>query len=100
MALIEPTAVRTGGASAHEYTVCAFGRTDADSARPLLAVVHRSWYVALLEVFAGAPSTLISAHPAPALLASMVPPFTWWFPGAVKLNVCTGPCFPDEYSHW
>jgi hypothetical protein len=76
LALIEPRAVRTGGANAQEDTVCAFGCTDADRARPLLAVVHRSWYVALSEISGGALSTLISAHPAPGLVASMVPPFT------------------------
>jgi hypothetical protein len=56
--------------------------------------------VALLEVFAMALSTLISAHPSPAVLALTLPPLTCRCPGAVKLKVCSGPCFPDEYSHW
>ena len=97
---MEPKAVRLGGAAAQENTVCALGRTDADSTTPVLAVVHRSLYVALFEVFAMALSTLISAHPSPALVAVTVPPLTCLFPGVLKLSVCTGLCFPDEYSHW
>jgi hypothetical protein len=98
--VIEPVAVRVGAAAAHEDTVWAAGRTEADRAIWLLAVLQSSLYVALLEVFAAGLSTLISAHPVPALLALTVPPLTCWSPAAVKLNVCAGPCFPDEYSHW
>lgn len=97
---MEPKAVRLGGAAAQENTVCALGRTDADSTTPVLAVVHRSLYVALFEVFAMALSTLTSPHPSPALLTLTVPPLTGRLPASVKLNVCTGPSFPDEYSHW
>jgi hypothetical protein len=99
LVLIEPMAVSFGAAAAQENTVCDPGRTDADRVTPLLAVLHRSLYVAWLELCASAVSTLISAHPSPALLAVTVPPVTCRLPGVVKLNVCTGPCFPDEYSH-
>jgi hypothetical protein len=43
LVLIEPMAVRLGGAAAHEDIVCAFGCTDADRTMSLLAVLHRSW---------------------------------------------------------
>jgi hypothetical protein len=98
--LIVPMAVRFGAAAAQENTVCDFGCTDADSVTPLPTVLHRSRYVAWLEVCGSAVSTLISAHPLLALLAVTVPPVTGRLPGVVKLNVCTGPCFPDEYTHW
>ena len=93
-------AVSFGAAAAQENTVCDPGRTDAARVTPLLAVLHRSLYVAWLEVCGSAVSTLISAHPSPALLAVTVPPVTCRLPGVVKLSVCTGPGFPDEYSHW
>ena len=43
--------------------------------------------------------TLISAHPEPALPTVTVPPLTCRCPGTAKLSVCTGPGFPDEYTH-
>jgi hypothetical protein len=97
--VIVPEAVSRGVAAAHEDSVWEPGRTDADAAMLPLPAPHSSLYAARLEVFAAGLRTLISAHPLPALLALTVPPLTCWFPGAVKLSVCTGPCFPDEYSH-
>jgi hypothetical protein len=99
LVLIVPVAVSFGAAAAHENTVCEFGCTDADRVTPLPTVLHRSLYVAWLEVCGWAVRTLISAHPSPALLAVTVPPVTCRLPGVVKLSVCTGPGFPDEYTH-
>jgi hypothetical protein len=98
--VIEPVAVRVGAVPAHDDTVCAVGCTEADRATSLLAVLQISLYVALFDVFGVGLSILISAHPPPALPALTVPPLTCRLPAAVKLNVCTGPGFPDEYSHW
>jgi hypothetical protein len=98
--VIEPAAVRLGAAAAQEETVCAAGCTDADRAISLLALPHSSLYAALSEVLATGLVTLISAQPLPAARDLTVPPLTGRRPGAVKLAVCTGPCFPDEYSHW
>jgi len=61
--------------------------------------LHDTLYVALFEVFAAAPSILISAQPLPALVALTVPLLTGRVAAAMKFSVCTGPGFPDEYSH-
>ena len=99
--MIEPVAVRVGCGAEHEEKFCAAGFTVADTAMSLFAVLHSSWYVALSEVLVpGLSSTLSCAHPSPAVLVVTVPPLTCCCPAAVKFSVCTGPCFPDEYSHW
>jgi hypothetical protein len=95
--LIWPLAVRLGALPPHEETVCAAGRTDADTAIPPLAPLpHSSLYVALLEVLAVGVSTLSSAHPEVALVALTVSPVTVRCPAAANLSVCTAPGFPDE----
>ena len=70
--------------------------TGADGLISLVAGPQTSLYVALLEVFAGASSILISAQPLPALAALTVPLLTGRVAGPMKFSVCTGPGFPDE----
>lgn len=43
---------------------------------------------------------LILPQPVPAFVRLSVSPVTTFFPAPVKLSVCTGPGFPDEYTHW
>ena len=77
------------------------GFTVIDTAMSLFAVLHSSEYVALSEVvLPGLSSSLSCAQPSPAVLVVTAPPLTCFCPGVVKFSVCTGPCFPDEYSHW
>jgi len=73
--------------------------TGADGVISLVAAPQTSLYVALFEVFAGASSILISAQPLPALAALTVPLLTGRVAAPMKFSVCTGPGFPDEYSH-
>jgi hypothetical protein len=99
--VIVPVAVRVGCGAEHEAKFCAAGFTVADRAMSLFAVLHSSWYVALSDVsLPGLSNSLSCAHPPPAVLVVTAPPFTCRCPAAVKFSVCTGPCFPDEYSHW
>jgi hypothetical protein len=99
--VIVPVAVRVGCGAEHEEKVSAAGFTVADTAMSLFAALHSSEYVALSEVTApGLSSTLSCAQPSPAVLVVIVPPLTWSCPAEVKFSVCTGPGFPDEYSHW
>ena len=101
MLVIVPVAVRVGCGAEHEEKACFAGFTVVDTAMSLLAVVHTSWYVAWSEVvLPGLSNSLSCAHPSPAVLVVTVPPRTSCCPAAVKFSVCTGPCFPDEYSHW
>ena len=54
----------------------------------------------MFEVSATGLIILISAQPVPAVLVLTVSPVTALCPAPVKLTVCTGPGFPDEYTHW
>jgi hypothetical protein len=96
-----PVTVRVGWGAEHDEKFSAAGFTVADTAMSLFAVLHSSWYVALSEVLVpGLSNTLSCAHPSPAVLVATVPLLTGSSPAAVKFSVCTGPGFPDEYSHW
>jgi hypothetical protein len=99
--VIVPVTVRVGCGAEHEGKFSAAGFTAADTVMSLFAALHSSEYVALSEVLVpGLSSTLSCAHPSPAVLVVTVPLFTCCSPAAVKFSVCTGPGFPDEYSHW
>ena len=99
--VIVPVAVRVGCGAEHEEKLVVAGFTVADAAISPLLKLHSSWYVALSEVLAaGLVSSLSCAHPLPAVLVVTAPPLTCCCPAAVKFSVCTGPGFPDEYSHW
>jgi hypothetical protein len=99
--VIVPVTVRVGCGAEHEGKFSAAGFTVADTAMSLFAVLHSSWYVALSEVLVpGLSNTLSCAHPSPAVLVVTVPALTCCCPAAVKFSVCTGPGFPDEYTHW
>jgi predicted ATPase len=74
---------------------------SSDTAMSLFAVVHSSEYGTWSEVvLPGLSNSLSCAHPWPAVLVVTVPPPTCCCPAFLKFSVCTGPCFPDEYSHW
>jgi len=100
--VIVPVTVRVGCGAEHEGKFSVAGFTAADTAMSLFAVLHSSWYVAWSEVMVpGLSSTLSCAHPSPAVLVVTAPLRTCCCPTAgVKFSVCTGPGFPDEYSHW
>ena len=99
--MIVPVTVRVGCGAEHEEKVSAAGFTVADTDMSPLAELHSSWYVALSEdLVPGLSSSLSCAHPSPAVLVVTFPLFTCCAPAAVKFSVCTGPGFPDEYTHW